>query len=381
MKQATLTTIKPPRHCVPAWNSNAFSRAHSTVTRFAYLRRRAIHGSATALAILALAALPGCHSRSQPANSSFGKQDASVRQYLACVGLSASRAASLMDTASDVSRAHPEFGKPLIVLLGAAHVAVSGNLDTEVPLSEKENACLAQASLPETFSSGTAQPSESGIWTKSESTNPMDGQTTLMLMRSASAEPTAHLAIRFKGNALDVYLITQEVVSNSTAPVRIKFDDGAPVTQTWSGSTNYRGIFSPAPFDLAKRLVTSKTFYLEYTAFESSPKTLIFDVSALSVALPHSASELIDKHFAAIEKQVSDRKAADETLKALVLSNVHSCNDTSRMFPFPSSRWCWTDPNSPYYRVERSPFRTKEEAVESALAAARAGLIFQSNKP
>jgi hypothetical protein len=53
--------------------------------------------------------------------------------------------------------------------------------------------------------------------------------------------------------------------------------------------------------------------------------------STQSVALPPSASEIIDKHFAAIEKQVSDRKAADETLKTLVLSNVHSCNDTSRI--------------------------------------------------
>jgi hypothetical protein len=69
----------------------------------------------------------------------------------------------------------------------------------------------------------------------------------------------------------------EEILDAETPHVRIRLDDTAPVRQTWERSTNYRGLFAPAPFSLLTKLQSSTNFYIEYTPYEKVPETIIFD--------------------------------------------------------------------------------------------------------
>src|ERR1019366_3432943 len=78
--------------------------------------------------------------------------------------------------------------------------------------------------------------SEPKNWTKSETTSKMDGTKQIVLITDTVGQSRASLIIRFKGKTLDVYVNTGEIVDDESASVRIKFDDGAPMKQTWGRS-------------------------------------------------------------------------------------------------------------------------------------------------
>jgi hypothetical protein len=76
----------------------------------------------------------------------------------------------------------------------------------------------------------------------------MDETKEIVLMTNATNKSEAALIVRFKATNLDVYVNTDSIVDDESASVRIRFDDGAPVRQTWTRSTDYRAVFSPDPF-------------------------------------------------------------------------------------------------------------------------------------
>ena len=116
----------------------------------------------------------------------------------------------------------------------------------------------------------------------------MDGVKTTVLMDECGDHS---IVIRFKGRQLDAYVTTPEMVGHDDTSVRVRFDDSKPITQDWSRSEDYHGLFSPDPRGLVAKLQTSKKFYVEYHPYEKVPETLSFDVAGLVVP-----KALLDTH-------------------------------------------------------------------------------------
>jgi hypothetical protein len=207
---------------------------------------------------------------------------------------------------------------------------------------------------------------EPSNWYKTERIDPMDRIKEIMLTTNA-IDHVGILVVRFQGKKLDVYVNTDEILDKEG--VRIKFDDGAPIKQTWNRSTDYKAVFSPEPFGLLTKLQRSNKFYLEYQPYERVPATIIFDVTRLSAVLPTF-------EMAALQKKVDDNNAATAALRARILPYVHMCVD-QQAFP---GQWCYTG-DEPAFTNDSTPFPTKEEAIKSALESARAGVAFKSSSP
>jgi hypothetical protein len=72
---------------------------------------------------------------------------------------------------------------------------------------------------------------------------------------------------------------------NDTYGVRVKFDDGKPIAQRWTGAANNEAAFSRNPMELVRQLSQSNTFLFEFTPFEKSETTVTFFVSGLKEKL------------------------------------------------------------------------------------------------
>jgi len=207
-------------------------------------------------------------------------------------------------------------------------------------------------------------------WFKSEKSDPMDGTKEIVVMTSAIGQSSGTLIIRFKGDNLDVYVNTDEIIDDESASVRVKFDDAAPVRQTWTRSTDYKAMFSPDPFGLLTRLQLGSKFYIEYRPYQRVPDTIIFNVTGLSAALPQA-------EMAAHKRKHDDSSAAGAALRERILPHVHECSqrgyDGGSFLP---GQWCWTDPMDTQFNHDGTPFATKEEAVRDAMRMARMGLAF-----
>jgi TonB family protein len=158
---------------------------------------------------------------------------------------------------------------------------------------------VASPTSVSTVPTPSAKPSESN-WRFDESTNSMDGVKTTVLMDECGDHS---IVIRFKGRQLDAYVTTPEMVGHDDTSVRVRFDDSKPITQDWSRSEDYHGLFSPDPRGLVAKLQTSKKFYVEYHPYEKVPETLSFDVAGLVVP-----KALLDTH----DKQRQQERGAGE---------------------------------------------------------------------
>ncbi len=162
----------------------------------------------------------------------------------------------------------------------------SGLPATGKPLTEKSDVKPAVASEG-TLPTQGATPSQSN-WHVDTSTDSIDGAKTTVL---ACGDGDERIIIRFRGNRLEAYVTTPEIVDNEDAPVRIRFDDGKPISQQWSRSEDYTAVFAPDPRWLLAKLQRSKKFYIEYHPYQKVPETLSFDVAGLVVP-----SALLDAH-------------------------------------------------------------------------------------
>jgi hypothetical protein len=91
-----------------------------------------------------------------------------------------------------------------------------------------------------------------------------------------------------KSGRLDAYVVTGEMVGSELASVRVKFDDGPPVRQTWSRSDDYNALFSPNPRQFVAQVLKSKELYFEYPPYEKIPTTLNVTVEGLADSLDGS---------------------------------------------------------------------------------------------
>jgi hypothetical protein len=241
---------------------------------------------------------------------------------------------------------------------------------SSAPISNTPAPSVATQLKP--LETGSSEPTN---WVKTETISQMDGTKEILLMTSAIGRPGGFLVVRFKGRKLDVYVNTGDMVDDESSSVRIKFDDGAPVRQTWTRSTDYKAVFSPYPLDLLTRLQLSNKFFLEYRPYQRVPDTIAFNAAGLAAVLPQTEMDVL-------RKKSDNDAAAIAALKARVQRNIHECEEKNLLdeLLFPG-QWCWTDPNNALYDHEGTPFPTKEEALSDAMDKARMGLAFKKPSP
>jgi hypothetical protein len=133
-------------------------------------------------------------------------------------------------------------------------------------------------------------------WTLNEKVNAMDKtKETLLSLQSQSevegyiGSHAAFLIIKCEKGKTKAYVsvgtqIQHEYESESYA-VRLKFDDAVPVKQHWNESTDGTALFSPLPGEFVKQLEDSKVFLFEFTPFQKTPTTVMFNVVGLSEKL------------------------------------------------------------------------------------------------
>ena len=130
-------------------------------------------------------------------------------------------------------------------------------------------------------------------WEVSQKTSDMDGTKEAYLSLAASDEIAGFIGTHRPTLVIQCKKRKPEVVVNVGMPlqpeygeyetyaVRVKFDDGKPIAQRWTGATNSEAAFSQNPKQLIRQLSQSNTFLLEFTPFEKAETTVTFSVSGL----------------------------------------------------------------------------------------------------
>lgn len=128
-------------------------------------------------------------------------------------------------------------------------------------------------------------------WEFNDTVNAMDGRHTAVASLDAPGKH-ASLIIRCRnttlpsdllcngGGKLDAYVVTDDIV-HQYPTVRVRFDDGRPVSENWNRSGDYKAMFAPNPHQLVSALMKSKQFFIEYPPYERIPETINFSVKGL----------------------------------------------------------------------------------------------------
>jgi len=83
------------------------------------------------------------------------------------------------------------------------------------------------------------------------------------------------------GGKLDAYVVTDDIVREYPT-VRVRLDDGRPVSQNWYRSDDYKAMFSPDAHGFVTQLMKGKELFIEYPPYERIPETLDFPVRGLA---------------------------------------------------------------------------------------------------
>jgi type VI secretion system protein VasI len=90
------------------------------------------------------------------------------------------------------------------------------------------------------------------------------------------------LYVRCKERKIEVYISMEMAASveyGGGHSVRLRFDDGQPVKQNWSQSTDNEALFFKGDaVGLAKKIAQTQTFKFEFVPFNGSPQVAQFDV-------------------------------------------------------------------------------------------------------
>jgi Type VI secretion system VasI, EvfG, VC_A0118 len=217
----------------------------------------------------------------------------------------------------------------------------------------------------------------SSEWTLIESADKMDNTPIVILRKSGDSGST--MVIRCSKGTTDAYVDTGTILRSGN--VRIKFDEAAPLRQTWAKSTDDKALFPLDAITFARQLTIARRFMLEFTAFGEGTRTISFDVANLDAKLKKVSDacnwEAVDQSRArakaAAEQSRAQAKAADAALRARLIQYVHACKEQS------IGKWCWADPTTGFLPIsDRGWFNTEEEALQDAMEYARLGIAFKN---
>jgi type VI secretion system protein VasI len=138
-------------------------------------------------------------------------------------------------------------------------------------------------------------------WQIREDKSAMDGTKTVVISRDAendiqgwleSNRPS--LIVRCQERKTEAYIVTGTAANveydTDSHTVRLRFDDGKPITQHWSASTDDKALFAPNAIEFAKNLVGSKLLTFEFTPFNANPAVVHFRLEGLAPYLQKAAA-------------------------------------------------------------------------------------------
>lgn len=203
----------------------------------------------------------------------------------------------------------------------------------------------------------------SNEWSLDESTDQMDNTPVVVLRKSGS--DGAALLIRCAKRKTDAYIDTDSVLDNGS--VRLKFDQSAPLRETWGKSTDGKAVFAPDAITFARKLANAKTLLFEFTPYLEGTRTVRFDVTNLGAKLKKVSDTC---NWEAVDKSRARAEAASAALRQRLVQYVHLCKDQE------VAKWCWSDPNDAIDNFDHGFADTKAEALQDAVESANSGVAF-----
>jgi len=210
-------------------------------------------------------------------------------------------------------------------------------------------------------------PTAESEWVLVDSADRMDNTPIITLTKSGTSDSS--LVIRCAKHKTDAYINTDTVVDNGG--VRIKFDQGSPMRQSWARSTDYKALFAPDAVTFARELANAKTFMIEFMPFQEGARSVSFGVSNLGPKLQR-ISEACD--WAGVDESRARARAASAALRARLAQYVHPCEDQD------IGKWCWSDPDDALFNHDQGFAATREKALDDAVESARMALAFKRNQ-
>jgi len=213
-------------------------------------------------------------------------------------------------------------------------------------------------------------------WTASNHSSPMDNvKTDFLTIDSTTADgfsagslSYANIRVCFEGGklcghgAVGVGVNVDGMVRPSSStmystPVRVKFDDEKPISESWGITDDHRGLF---PYGKEQRFLTQllqhKQLILEFSYYEHAPRTVTFQLAGLEDSL-----NSIGINVAAWK---AEQDAAAKAKRAALIASVKPCKFLTDTSDYSHMPYCW-DANDGY--GERGPYPTLEIAMQAAL--------------
>jgi hypothetical protein len=154
-----------------------------------------------------------------------------------------------------------------------------------------------------------------GGWQVTASINPMDSVKTVSASMASLEDPNVNLVVRCIGKRAAVYVSTHETISAEYG-VRIRFDKGRPVKQSWQRAKSYDSLFAPSAGDFLRNMKSARIFYFEYTPDREIAKGLSFDVGKLPedlyTACVTAEIEKATEELAKQKRTLQDMEAKDK---------------------------------------------------------------------
>ena len=189
----------------------------------------------------------------------------------------------------------------IVLLIGGCFVLIGvimNNARTREAGAKSGAITTSPASEPGSSAAAVIPDTATSKWRTESGASQMDDSPTETLYLDSENEITGWLAherpklvIRCRERTVDVAVITgmpanPEVGLFNSYSVRIRLDDGAPVKQRWTGSTNNQSLFAPSGLRFAQQISHARTLLFEFTPFNASSATAAFDVRGLDSLLP-----------------------------------------------------------------------------------------------
>jgi hypothetical protein len=195
-------------------------------------------------------------------------------------------------------RAAPPTNRALIAVLsaafvvGALSVAVFVRQPAVTPASDVAPASPLVAAVAKHRSPASAETSSDGShseWTGS--TRPRwarDGSKMIEFDHAAARDVAVWmkrvrpvLAVRCLYGRTEVFVIPDtaaSIESNDHHTVRVRFDDGPDVGQSWADSEDSQELFAPDGVAMARQLAKARTMQFAFTPYNAAPVVVDFDV-------------------------------------------------------------------------------------------------------
>ncbi len=175
-----------------------------------------------------------------------------------------------------------------------------------LPPTPPEPAAVApappQASGPFDISlTGVQQTRNQGKWKTDSWRSEMDDKRVYRAflaanegVRTATDTYCPFLQVRYREGNLEVYISYDEVLSANSATVTIRIGRGAPVSQNWLTSSDFKSAFYPGdPRPFLQALCRDPKLVVRLTPYGQNPRTVTFDTRGL-VSILQSMAKAVE---------------------------------------------------------------------------------------